>query len=52
MTKSVIKIIEDSLVAWPESVDSQLWNDRIQDLIRRVNEFEAKKIEEAKKQDD
>ena len=46
MTEWVIKIIEDSLIKWPQSVDSQLWNDRVQDLIQRVNEYERKKLEQ------
>ena len=43
MTDSFLQLIKDHLVKYPESVDSQLWNDRVQVLIHRVKEIEAER---------
>ena len=40
-----VDIAKESLIPWPQSVDSQLWNDRVEYLINRLNEVEKKKNE-------
>ena len=43
MIKTVLELIKEHLITWPQSVDSQLWNDRVETLIKRVEELEQKK---------
>ena len=43
MTKSILELNREHLITWPQSVDSQLWNDRVDTLIKRVEELEEKK---------
>ena len=43
MPKSILELIKEHLITWPQSVDSQLWNDRVETLIKRVEELEQKK---------
>jgi hypothetical protein len=45
MTKSIIELVKEHLVTWPQSVDSQLWNDRVETLLEQIKEFESKKDE-------
>jgi len=40
-----VDIAKDSLIPYPQSVDSQLWNDRVEYLINRLAEAESKKNE-------
>jgi hypothetical protein len=40
-----VDIAKESLIPWPQSVDSQLWNDRVEFLINRLVEVESKKNE-------
>lgn len=40
-----VDIAKESLIPWPQSVDCQLWNDRIEYLINRLTEVERKKNE-------
>jgi hypothetical protein len=40
-----VDIAKESLIPWPQSVDSQLWNDRVEYLINRLAEVESKKNE-------
>ena len=40
-----VEIAKESLIPWPQSVDSQLWNDRVEYLINRLAEAESKKHE-------
>lgn len=40
-----VDIAKESLIPWPQSVDSQLWNDRVEYLINRLAEVERKKNE-------
>jgi hypothetical protein len=40
-----VEIAKESLIPWPQSVDSQLWNDRVEYLINRLVEAERKKNE-------
>lgn len=42
MIKTVLELIKDHLITWPQSVDSQLWNDRVAELIKRVEELQNK----------
>ena len=42
MIKTVLELIKDHLITWPQSVDSQLWNDRVAELIKRVEELQSK----------
>lgn len=42
MIKTVLELIKDHLITWPQSVDSQLWNDRVAELIKRVEELQTK----------
>ena len=44
-TENAVEIARDSLIPWPQSVDSQLWNDRVEFLINRLAEVESKKNE-------
>ena len=43
MTKRILELIKEHLNTWPQSVDSKLWNDRVDTLIKRVEELEEKK---------
>jgi hypothetical protein len=43
--ESAVDIAKESLIPWPQSVDSQLWNDRVEYLINRLVEAERKKNE-------
>lgn len=43
--ENVVDIAKESLIPWPESVDSQLWNDRVEFLIKRLAEVERAKHE-------
>ena len=40
-----VEIAKDSLIPFAQSVDSQLWNDRVEFLINRLVEVESKKNE-------
>jgi hypothetical protein len=40
-----VEIAKESLIPFPKSVDSQLWNDRVEFLINRLTEVESKKNE-------
>lgn len=40
-----VDIAKESLIPYPQSVDSQLWNDRVDFLIKRLAEVESKKNE-------
>ena len=40
-----VDIAKESLIPWPQSVDSQLWNDRVEFLINRLTEAEKNKNE-------
>ena len=40
-----VDIARDSLIPFAQSVDSQLWNDRVEYLINRLTEVESKKNE-------
>ena len=40
-----VEIAKDSLIPFAQSVDSQLWNDRVEYLINRLAEVESKKNE-------
>lgn len=42
MSKTVLELIKEHLITWPQSVDSQLWNDRVAELIKRVEELQNK----------
>jgi hypothetical protein len=37
-----VDIAKESLIPWPQSVDSQLWNDRVEYLISKLTEVEKK----------
>lgn len=43
MTKSILELIKEHLAIWPQSVDSQLWNDRVEVLLEQIEELEEKK---------
>ena len=40
-----VDIARESLIPFAQSVDSQLWNDRVEYLINRLAEVESKKNE-------
>lgn len=42
MTKTVLELIKEHLITWPQSVDSQLWNDRVEKLIQHIEELQQK----------
>lgn len=44
-TKEFIDMVQKHMVVWPESQDSQLWNQRIDALIEMLEETERKKHE-------
>ena len=44
-SETPVDIAKDSLIPYPQSVDSQLWNDRVEYLINRLAEAESKKNE-------
>ena len=44
-SETPVDIAKDSLIPYPQSVDSQLWNDRVEYLINRLAEVESKKNE-------
>lgn len=31
-----VKVIKQQLIAWPESADSKLWNDRVNGLLKNL----------------
>ena len=37
-----VDIAKELLIPWPQSVDSQLWNDRVEYLISKLTEVEKK----------
>jgi len=45
MSKSILELIKEHLVLWPQSVDSQLWNDRVETLLEHIKELESKQNE-------
>lgn len=44
-SETPMDIAKESLIPWPQSVDCQLWNDRVEFLINRLAEVESKKNE-------
>lgn len=44
---SAVEIARKHLINWPESVDSQLWNDRMDQLLKQLEEFE-RQVNESK----
>jgi hypothetical protein len=42
MIKTVLELIKEHLITWPQSVDSQLWNDRVEKLIKHIEEHQKK----------
>jgi hypothetical protein len=44
-SETPVDIARESLIPWAQSVDSQLWNDRVEYLINRLMEVERKKNE-------
>jgi hypothetical protein len=45
MTKSILELIKEHLVTFPDSVNSQLWNDRVEILLEDIKEFDSKEEE-------
>ena len=45
MIKSIIELIKEHLVTFPDSVNSQLWNDRVEILLEDIKEFDNKEEE-------
>jgi hypothetical protein len=45
MIKSIIELIKEHLVTFPDSVNSQLWNDRVEILLEDIKEFDSKEEE-------
>ena len=43
--ENAVDIAKESLIPFPQSVDSQLWNDRVDYLINKLTEVERKKNE-------
>jgi|APCry1669189034_1035192.scaffolds.fasta_scaffold631780_2 hypothetical protein len=43
--KTIEQVIEEAMIPWPETEDSQLWNKRVDALIELVKEIERKKYE-------
>lgn len=42
---SPVEIAKRHLIVWPQSVDSQLWNDRVNSLITQLEEAERNQNE-------
>jgi hypothetical protein len=45
-----VEIARNHLINWPQSVDSQLWNDRMNSLLTALEEFERQVNESKTKQ--
>ena len=45
--ESAVDIARKHLINWPESVDSQLWNDRMERLLTQLEDFE-RQVNESK----
>jgi len=45
MSDTPIEIAKRHLIVWPQSVDSQLWNDRVNSLLAQLEELERQKNE-------
>lgn len=45
--ESSVDIAKKHLIEWPQSVDSQLWNDRMNSLLAQLEEFE-RQVNESK----
>lgn len=45
MSDTPVEIARRHLIVWPQSVDSQLWNDRVSSLITQLEELERQKHE-------
>lgn len=45
MSDTPIDIAKRHLIVWPQSVDSQLWNDRVNSLLAQLEELERQKNE-------
>jgi hypothetical protein len=45
--ESSVDIAKKHLIQWPQSVDSQLWNDRMNSLLVQLEEFE-RQVNESK----
>ena len=44
---TAVEIAKRHLIAWPQSVDSQLWNDRVNSLLAQLEELE-RQVNESK----
>lgn len=42
MIKNIIELIKKHMEIFPQSVDSQLWNDRVEILIEEVKKLQDK----------
>lgn len=47
VSESALDIAKRHLIVWPQSVDSQLWNDRVNALLFQLEELE-RQINESK----
>ena len=47
MSDNPVEIAKRHLIVWPQSVDSQLWNDRMNSLLTALEEFE-RQVNESK----
>lgn len=45
--ESSVDIAKKHLIVWPQSVDSQLWNDRVNALLAQLEELE-RQVNESK----
>ena len=45
--ETAVEIARKHLITWPQSVDSQLWNDRVNALLSQLEEFE-RQVNESK----
>lgn len=45
MSDTAVEVARSHLIVWPQSVDSQLWNDRMNSLLTQLEELERQKNE-------
>jgi hypothetical protein len=40
------KVVKEHLIIWPESFESQIWNERLESLLAALQELDKKPVNE------
>ena len=40
----VEKVVKEHLIIWPESFESQVWNERVERLLAKLQELDKKEV--------